>query len=161
MNVGCFARRLRCARLATRNVARTKAETERNAPSGVPVLCAGAGMFLGTAARSSQFARRGFGREITTNKAVRLAACAHAPLGAIRPVSASSALVRATFLVARRAQRSRRAKQTTFLVARNLWSQWPAQAPRPPRPLSPEVALDLRVVAPPIGARPPSRGRIL
>jgi hypothetical protein len=40
--------------------------------------------FLGTAARSSQFARRGFGREITTNKAVRLAACAHAPLGAIR-----------------------------------------------------------------------------
>jgi hypothetical protein len=40
-------------------------------------------------------------------------------------VSASSALVRATFLVARRAQRGRRAKQATFLVARNLWSQWP------------------------------------
>jgi hypothetical protein len=35
-------------------VARTRAdgaETERIAPSGVPVLCAGAGMFLGTAAR--------------------------------------------------------------------------------------------------------------
>jgi hypothetical protein len=54
-----------------------------------------------------------------------ISALAHKHLNAtrtIRPVSALSAPVRATFLVARRAQRGRRAAQATFLVARNLWS---------------------------------------